>query len=456
MISFLEEADWIASEAAHAQAIDRLTADRLRRASRHEKHPVEDFLFEYYSFRPAQLRRWHPGVGVVLRGHAAERFLANPSYTRTGNGVVAGRLAPEREPGTRWILRLLEQTALRPGFYGCHGLHEWAMVYKSDAVRHSAWPLRLSRSEIEEFVESHGLRCSHFDAFRFFTEPARPLNRLQPSRTTSADFELPSCLHANMDLYKWAYKLSPFTASELVLACFQLAREAREIDMRASPYDFTAIGRQPIPIETPTGREEYERQQRRLAAKAQPLREKLAATCRTMLSLPRILAATASALALSLSGCATPTLSDDALPVVELMAARLEVAKDVAWIKRVENLPVRDAVRERAVVDRFVAQAESVGFEPGPATRFIRAQIEASCLQQEWWLSQWNGNVSTPPGEPPPLERLRARLDSLSARLLAEWAAVEANPPAAAAVRAELISKGFSPAASTAAATAFR
>lgn len=456
MSAFLEEAEWIAREAAHAEAVDRLTADRLCRASRHEKHPVEDFLFEYYSFRPAQLRRWHPGVSVVLGGQAAERFLGTPSYLRAGDGVTAGRLAPEREPGTRWILSLLEQTAMRPGFYGCHGLHEWAMVYKSDAVRHSAWPLRLSPGKIEAFVESHGIRCSHYDAFRFFTTPARPLNRLQPARATAADFELPSCLHANMDLYKWAYKLTPFTSSELVLECFHLAREAREIDMRASPYDFTALGRQPIPIETADGREEYETHQRGLAAKAQPLREKLAATCRTMLSLPRILAATASVLFLALSGCATPRLSDDALPVVELMAARLEVAKDVAWIKRVENLPVRDAVRERAVVDRFVAQAEAVGFETGPATRFIRAQIEASCLQQEWWLSQWNGDVPTPPGEPPPLERLRARLDSLSSRLLAEWAAVEANPPAAAAVRAELIAKGFSPAASTAAAAAFR
>ena len=29
-------------------------------------HPVDDFLFSYYSFRPAQLRRWHPGYGIAL------------------------------------------------------------------------------------------------------------------------------------------------------------------------------------------------------------------------------------------------------------------------------------------------------------------------------------------------------------------------------------------------------
>ena len=27
---------------------------------------MHDFLFTYYSQRPAALRRWHPGFGVVL------------------------------------------------------------------------------------------------------------------------------------------------------------------------------------------------------------------------------------------------------------------------------------------------------------------------------------------------------------------------------------------------------
>ena len=35
------------------------------------KHPVHDFLFTYYSQRPAQLRRWHPGYGVALAGAAS-------------------------------------------------------------------------------------------------------------------------------------------------------------------------------------------------------------------------------------------------------------------------------------------------------------------------------------------------------------------------------------------------
>ena len=83
-------------------------------------------------------------------------------------------------------------------------------------------------------VEAHPIRCSHFDAFRFFT-PAVDRNRLQPTRETQPELEQPGCLHAGMDLYKWAYKLSPATPGELVADCFELAVEIRELDMRASP-----------------------------------------------------------------------------------------------------------------------------------------------------------------------------------------------------------------------------
>jgi hypothetical protein len=47
------------------------------------------------------------------------------------------------------------------------------------------------------------LRCSHFDAFRFFTPEAVPRNAGSPSRATQQDWEQPGCLHANMDLSIW-------------------------------------------------------------------------------------------------------------------------------------------------------------------------------------------------------------------------------------------------------------
>ena len=95
----------------------------------------------------------------------------------------------------------------------------------------------------DQVVESHKIACSHFDAFRFFTDARRaPLNVLQPTRESQPALEQGGCLHANMDLYKWASKLMPFTPSALVLDCFELARDIRTLDMRASPYDLAALG----------------------------------------------------------------------------------------------------------------------------------------------------------------------------------------------------------------------
>ena len=63
---------WRERERAHAERADALTADHRARAARGEKHPVWDFLFTYYSYSPAQLRRWHPGAGVELADAAGD------------------------------------------------------------------------------------------------------------------------------------------------------------------------------------------------------------------------------------------------------------------------------------------------------------------------------------------------------------------------------------------------
>jgi hypothetical protein len=101
------------------------------------------------------------------------------------------------------------------------------------------------------------------------------MNRIQPTLERRVELEQPGCIHANMDLYKWAAKAMPWVGSELLLDCFELATELRDLDMRASPYDLSAWGREPVRIETPEGRRMYEGEQRRLALKAAPLRERL-------------------------------------------------------------------------------------------------------------------------------------------------------------------------------------
>src|SRR5689334_6455607 len=96
------------------------------------------------------------------------------------------------------------------------------------------------------------------------------------------DLEQPGCLHANMDLYKWAYKLSPWVASELVADCFDLARRVRVLDMRASPYDLSDLGLDAVPIETSEGRAAYAEQQSAFVTEATVLRERLLVAARVI------------------------------------------------------------------------------------------------------------------------------------------------------------------------------
>ena len=284
----LAETAWRERQRAHETRVRQWTDPHQDRAARGEKHPVYDFLFSYYAFRPAWLRRWHPGPDVTLAGESAREFLRWEEYRENAEGVSVDPAAlPERRREfVGWLRQLLAAMQTRPAFFGCYGLHEWAMVYRqtSEETRHNAWPLRFAPAELAQIVESSAVCCSHFDAFRFFTAPARPLNRLQPTRETTPLLEQRGCLHANMDLYKWAFKLAPFTPSELIADCFELARDIREIDMRASPYDLRALGFAPIPIETASGKSEYERHQRAFAARGEPLRARLLALCERLLA----------------------------------------------------------------------------------------------------------------------------------------------------------------------------
>ncbi|SCG57501.1 3-methyladenine DNA glycosylase [Micromonospora halophytica] len=275
----LDAADWQARRAAHEQRVDAWLAPHLARRKAGGKHPVEDFLFTYYSHRPAQLRRWHPGAGVVLRDADPAEF--GPDYRADAAGVTldTDRVRARRGESVAWIRALLVATAGRPAHLGCFGMHEWAMVYRQtqEEVRHNAWPLRLTPERTAAVVEERGVRCSHFDAYRFFTPPARPLNLLTPTRESQHALEQPGCLHTNMDLYKWSYKLSPLVPSELVADCFALAREIRALDMRASPYDLADLGYAPVRVETPEGRAEYAAAQRDFAERAAVLRGRLLA-----------------------------------------------------------------------------------------------------------------------------------------------------------------------------------
>ncbi len=282
-VEVLAEAEWRSRAAAHRARVGRWTGPHLERRRAGQPHPVLDFLFTYYSLRPHRLQRWLPGPGLALRG--ADELLAVPGHVRDGDVVRLEPAAlPARAAGTaRFVRDLLAATASRPPRLGCFGLHEWAMVYRSDEPRHGQVPLRLGAAGTDAVLESLPVHCTHHDAFRFFTPAARPRNALRPSRAEQLAQEQPGCLHATMDLYKWAYKLLPATPSELVADCFELAVAVRELDMRASPYDLAELGYPPVRIETPAGRAEYVRAQADFAARAAPLRDRLRRLCAAVL-----------------------------------------------------------------------------------------------------------------------------------------------------------------------------
>jgi hypothetical protein len=158
------------------------------------------------------------------------------------------------------------------------------MLYRTPTARHGAVPLRLPPDEIAAVVESYPVQCTHFDAFRFFTPAAAPLNRLPLTRESTTDHDQPACVHVTMDLYKLAFTVSPYSPGELVADAFALARQAREIDMRASPYDLRKLGFEPIRIETRAGREEYVEHQKQLSVLANPIRERLLFVYRQLLA----------------------------------------------------------------------------------------------------------------------------------------------------------------------------
>jgi hypothetical protein len=282
----LPRSEWLRRKAEHRARVSVWTDDRVSRAARDIPHPVYDFLFDYYPFRPSHLKRWSPGIGFTLEDTSAEELDWGDSFEWAGqNAWVSADSFPEhRRTFLEWAFKYLSGIAQRAPQFSCFGLHEWAMVYRSDKPRHAQVALRLPPQEIDKVVEASDLRCTHFDAFRFFTPSAAPLNKNNLSRELTSTFDQRACIHVTMDLYRFAHKIAPWCSSELIADAFLLAADARQVDMRASPYDLQDQGFEPIRIESPSGREQYVQEQRRLSELGIPLRARLIDVYKTLLS----------------------------------------------------------------------------------------------------------------------------------------------------------------------------
>ena len=282
---------WTARVQKNAALVVPFTDSFLKRRSLGVKDPVYDFLFTYYTSSPLKLKQWVPSF--------EESLTITPEILNTYPWFKKGWFVSEKNElfldkkqigentlGIATFIAQMCKTILeRPPRFGCFGLHEWAMVYKlsPEAIRHKGYNLRLPKDELATFVESQTLCCSHYDAYRFFTKDAHPLNTLNPTIDNRLEMEQGGCVHANMDLYKWATKLWPWIGSDFITKTFLLAMKGRELDMRASPYDLTDQGYDPICIETEAGRKEYQREQQLLTAEATPLRDELGEFCKRLI-----------------------------------------------------------------------------------------------------------------------------------------------------------------------------
>jgi hypothetical protein len=287
--SILPSPTWQDTALAHRMRAAKWTIPYRSRRAQGKMHPVHDFLFIYFRFAPSLLEHWHPPLGVGLEAPDKVPGLNEKYYSYRDSAAFldTNKIDEKACKRLRWCLDLSQAVESKPAQFTCFGMHEWAMVYKGGPEgrpRHEGTlKLRLPQTEIDALVQKHPTCCSHFDAFRFFTEDAKPYNKLNPTQDSRLTNEQPGCLHTNMDLYKWTAKSMPWVGSELLWDTFEYAIRCREIDMRASPYDCTSLGLQPIQIETEQGRAEYEHEQRKLAEDSKPLRKQLIDALKTVL-----------------------------------------------------------------------------------------------------------------------------------------------------------------------------
>jgi hypothetical protein len=122
----LRRAQWLEREHAHAARVDAATHGHLSRRPNGWKHPVEDFLFTYYSHKPSALRRSHPGPGVVLRDAARQERAGWRFYRADGADVTldVDAFVETRSATVTFVRELLSRTLERPAQLGCFGLHE--------------------------------------------------------------------------------------------------------------------------------------------------------------------------------------------------------------------------------------------------------------------------------------------------------------------------------------------
>lgn len=105
--------------------------------------------------------------------------------------------------------------------------------------------------------------------------------------------------------------------------------------------------------------------------------------------------------------------------MVELMGERLALARDVAWYKHREGLPIRDRKREKASLCALAERGKAMGMSTWTTGRFFRAQMAASRTLQQDLINAWKTGTPHPAVPPPDLANvIRPRINSINNELL--------------------------------------
>lgn len=305
-ISATRSSLWRATSLAHREEMlnilypvgDRISNSKAALKERQHlvhEHPIFNFLHTYYRYSSESIMKWSPGVasvdclestiieGVtqadVDEGLLHDKYICLDQESGTAKYSVEALSKDKKKLDLFTRNRdILRSSSTRQPVFSCYGLHEWAMLYKNNEKKQSL-QLRLPQEKIDEVVESVPLRCTHYDAFRFFEKSAQRFNKIQLTRATQVAREQPACIHATMDLFKYAYSIYPLCSADLLRDSLKVALKARYIDMRASPYDVSTFAgcEEPIHVETEEGKALYAREQEALMELSAPLRSRLTA-----------------------------------------------------------------------------------------------------------------------------------------------------------------------------------
>ena len=243
----------------------RLDRRRTWPGARHGvKHPVEDFLFTYYSHRPGAAAPLAPG-----RGRRADRrrpaelgrdYRATPRRRRRSTPRRYARGAATR---SRWIRDLLaahRRAARRTWAASACTSGRWSTGrprrrYGTTPGRCACRPRRTAAGRRGARRAVQPLR--RVPLLHRAGPAAQRAARRPGSRSTSSSS--PAACTPTWTSTSGRTSSPRWSPSELVADCFALARDIRALDMRASPYDLAALGYEPVRVETPEGRADVRR-----------------------------------------------------------------------------------------------------------------------------------------------------------------------------------------------------